>query len=415
MYSLDTGVTPLLVKVREFIRNMAAFNKKVLLYAAIGVSICNRQRQLFKKKQIKRFWTRGIFRDRKLHSEYYTLYQQLRDEEREVHYRYVRMSKERFDHLLNMVREKITKKNTRMREAISAEERLVITLRYLASGMSQQDLCYSFRVGRTTASNIVSDVCVALYDVLSPIYLKPPSTKNEWRKISNDFESLWDLPHCIGAIDGKHIGIDCPKKTGTKYFNYKGFFSIILMAVCDAKYNFTLFDVGQYGSSNDSGALKVSEFGKAFDKHLFNYPDSEKILGCSKDLPFFLVGDEIFPLKDWLMRPYPGKELDESRQVFNYRLSRARRVIENAFGILAARWRIFRGFIRANPKNVENYVLAALSLHNYLRQTDNAGYCPSGFVDSEDSSGKIKPGEWRSILSGDAFFPFAKKTQYSQC
>ena len=97
-----------------------------------------------------------------MHSKCYTLYQQLRDEEREFHYRYLRMSKERFDHLLSLVIEKITKKNTNMREAISAEERLVITLRYLATGMSQQNLCYSFRVGRTTASNIVSDVCVAI-------------------------------------------------------------------------------------------------------------------------------------------------------------------------------------------------------------------------------------------------------------
>ena len=177
------------------------------------------------------------------------------------------------------------------------------------------------------------------------------------------------------------------------------------MAVCDARYNFVLFDVGQYGSGNDSGVLKEAKFGKVFDEHLFNYPDPEKIPGCPLELPFFLVGDDIFPLKDWLMRPFPGKGLDESQHVYNYRLSRARRVIENTFGILVARWRIFRGFIRAKPNNVENYVMAAICLHNYLRQTDNAGYCPTGFVDSEDSTGQIKPGEWRSILSGDAFTP----------
>ena len=115
---------------------MAAFNKRIILYAAIAVIISNRRKSLFKKKQIKRFWTRGIFRDRKLHSEYYTLYQNLRDEDREFHYRYVRMSKERFDHLLSLIRDRITKKNTQMREAITAGERLVVTLRYLATGMS---------------------------------------------------------------------------------------------------------------------------------------------------------------------------------------------------------------------------------------------------------------------------------------
>ena len=92
--------------------------KRIILLAAIGVLASNRSRQLIKKKQIKRFWRRGIFRDRKLHSEYYTLYQNLRDNDREFHYRYVRMSKERFDHLLSLIRNRITKKDTRMRDAI---------------------------------------------------------------------------------------------------------------------------------------------------------------------------------------------------------------------------------------------------------------------------------------------------------
>ena len=178
------------------------------------------RKQLIKKKQIKRFWRRGIFRDRKLHSEYYTLYQTLRESDREFHYRYLRMSEGRFDHLLGLIRDKITKKDTMMREALTAEERLVITCRYLSAGMSQQTLCYNFRVGR------------ALHDAMSPTYLRTPSTEKEWRHVANDFEKLWDLPHCIGAIDGNHIGIDCPKNSAFNYYNYKGFFSMIILAVC---------------------------------------------------------------------------------------------------------------------------------------------------------------------------------------
>ena len=130
---------------------MAAYSKdntraKIIFATAVSVMMLQRKKQLVKKKEIKRFWQRGIFRDRKIHSEYFHLYQTLRDTDREFHYRYLRMSKERFDHLLSLVREKITKKNTILREAITAEERLVITLRYLSSGMSQQDLCYSIQL-----------------------------------------------------------------------------------------------------------------------------------------------------------------------------------------------------------------------------------------------------------------------------
>ena len=80
----------------------------------------------------------------------------------------------------------------------------------------------------------------------------------------------------------------------------------------------------------------------------------------------------------------------------------ARRVIENTFGILVARWRVFQKPIDAKPERVEKIILAAIALHNYLRKTDNACYTPNGFVDSEDNSGNIVPGQWRSILDGNS-------------
>ena len=94
------------------------------------------------------------------------------------------------------------------------------------------------------------------------------------------------------------------------------------------------------------------------------------------------------------------KEVEENA-IFNYRLSRARRVIENAFGIMASRWRIFRSPILAKVETVEKIIKAAVCLHNYLRQTEGVLYCPTGFVDSYDSSGKILPGHWRSVVKDD--------------
>ena len=97
------------------------------------------------------------------------------------------------------------------------------------------------------------------------------------------------------------------------------------------------------------------------------------------------------------MRPYPGK-LNEPERVYNYRLLRARWVIENAFGLLRARWRIFSRPIKASVKIVENFTLGAIALHNYLQQTEAAMFCPNGFVGSTDKSGVIKLGEWRKQI-----------------
>jgi len=192
---------------------------------------------------------------------------------------------------------------------------------------------------------------------------------------------------------------------------------LVLLAVCDARYCFTLIDVGQCGSNNDSGVLANSDMGKGFKQNLLKLPRPETLHGCEYDpLPYYLVGDEIFPLKTWMMRPYPGK-LDEEQRIFNYRLSRARRVIENSFGIMTARWRIFTNPIKASVSNCEKYTMACIALHNYLGQTDNASYCPSGFVDSENGCGEIRQGKWRreiKICNGIVDLPNVRGSRYKE-
>ena len=122
------------------------------------------------------------------------------------------------------------------------------------------------------------------------------------RKIVED----WNMVHCIGVIDGKHIAIECPKNSDSLYYSSKGFFSIVFMAVCDARHCFTLANVGDFGINNDSGILAKSSMGKRFQEQKMKVPSAKPLIGYKGNLPYFLVGDEIFPLKTWLMRPYPG-------------------------------------------------------------------------------------------------------------
>ena len=170
----------------------------------------------------------------------------------------------------------------------------------------------------------------------------------------------------VGAIDGKHVVIEAPAKSGTLHHNYKGTFSIVLLAVCDAKYNFTLVDVCQCGSNNGRGVLAQSKISSVFENNTLNLPESEVLPGTNLDISYFLVGDEIFPLKPWLLRPYPGRLLQLLEMIYNYHHSRARIIIENAFEILRGRWRIFSHPIKASVQNTERYVMACLCLHNYL-------------------------------------------------
>ena len=143
--------------------------------------------------------------------------------------------------------------------------------------------------------------------------------------------------------------------------------------------------------------------GKILANNELKIPGAKRLDRCSFDpVPYYLVVDEIFPLKTWLTRPFPG-QFTGAQRVFNYCFSQSRRVIENTFGILVARWRILHNRIIASDENSESYILATLALHNYWRLTDNAMYKRQDFVDSS-SNGTIRPGEWRQLVGSPKNF-----------
>ena len=93
--------------------------------------------------------------------------------------------------------------------------------RFLATGETYLSLSYSYRVGHTTISRIVPEVCSVLWDKLAHIYMKMPSSEDEWLSIADNYNSKWQFPNCLGALDGKHIVMKAPFNSGTMYFNYK--------------------------------------------------------------------------------------------------------------------------------------------------------------------------------------------------
>ena len=272
-----------------------------------------------------------------------------------------------------------SKVHSRLQQGTSAIATLKLQLifyffSFLAHGDSYRSLANRFRMSTATVSHIVRDTCIGIWSALQPTEMPVPSTE-DWIKIERQFATRWNFPNCVGALDGKHVLIEAPPNSGSVYHNYKGTFSVNLMALADANYKFTIIDVGQYGSNADGGVFQRSEMGRRFYSRGLNIPEPKVIPNANHIglLPHCIVADEAFPLRIDLMRPYPrrskNENLPEDRAIFNYRLSRARRIVENSFGILVQRWRVFNRRLKLDHENVVHVIKASCILHNFLRET----------------------------------------------
>ena len=205
-------------------------------------------------------------------------------------------------------------------------------------------------------------------------------------EISRKFEERWNFPNGLGAVDGKHIVMQQPWKSGSHYRNYKGTDSIILMAMVGPEYEFLFAVVGINGRNSDGGIWAKCSLKKALESNALNIPDPTPLPGKNIDVPFVCTGDDAFPLAKYMMKPYPNTDLKKEKRIFNYRLSRMRRISENGFGILANRWRVFRRPFALQPEKVKVVTLATIALHNWLRSESSTGkiYIPVGLVDYEN-------------------------------
>lgn len=177
------------------------------------------------------------------------------------------------------------------------------------------------------------------------------------------------------------------------YYNYKGFHSIILLGLVDANYCFLYIDVGCNGRVNDAGVYADSSLCWGIEKNLFDFPPDETLSGMNEKLPYVILADDAFRMSSRIIKPY-GERSSTENKVFNYRLSRARRVAENAFGILANKFQILQKDINLDVDKVELITKTACLLHNFIRKEDGPKYVNQ--TDNENIKDiTLSPGTWR--------------------
>lgn len=210
----------------------------------------------------------------------------------------------------------------------------------------------------------------------------------------------WQYPNCLGALHGKHIYIQPPSHSGCTFRNYKGCFSVVLMAVVHAHYKFVYVSVGGQGRLSDDGLFAHSDLHRAMDAGLLNVPEPEPLPNTDTVMLYMLFADDAFLLCTDLQKPFSHQQLDHDQRIYNYRLSRARRVVENTFGILANRLRVFRTTISLDPDKVGKITLASCVIHNFLRARRSESYVPPTLTDRETDDHEFIPGSWREEGQG---------------
>ena len=217
---------------------------------------------------------------------------------------------------------------------------------------------------------------------------------SEWKELETEFRIRWNVPHALGALDGKHVALKKPKNSGALYYNYKGFFSIVMLALVDGQYKFRWVDVGTAGSCSDAQIFNTCHLKRKIDDGSIGFPDPAPITQGGHDVPYFMLADDAFALKTWLMKPYGRRMLTREERIANYRISKSRRVVENTFGILVSRSRVMMATIELPPETVRD-------VHNILRsqyQGLHGGQQPGGDDDDDDV-----PGDGR-LIGGAADF-----------
>ncbi|XP_011202945.2 uncharacterized protein LOC105225956 [Bactrocera dorsalis] len=281
----------------------------------------------------------------------------------------------------------------RNRKAVAPEQRLAITLMFLTEGCHFRVISQAYNLGLTTIRKLIYETLDAIWEELHYDYLSPPNV-SELKDIAEKFYVKTGMPNCMGAINAKHIHITRPKDGGSVYYNFRKSFSIAVVAICDADYVFRHVDVGAEGSRSDGGILARSAFGRKLLDGTLEVPQDTNLPGTSTRFPYYYVGDNTYPLKPNLMRPFPGRKLSEDKDKYNRALNKAREHIENAFGILATRWRVLQTTIHASPENTEKIVLATIIIHNFLMLQNDTDYFTLELVDHTVDNEEID-GRWR--------------------
>jgi len=238
---------------------------------------------------------------------------------------------------------------------VPASFKVAVAIYHCAHGGTWFTTGFVAGISDSLASMYTKEVCTGIAEVLGPEYMRPPSSKEEALLVQKGFEERRGIAHIGGAVDGTHVPWQPDTELFMEHFhNYKGWYSILVVAVVNSFYMFVDADVGRPGRMSDSTACQLSNF-----HHQISL-DREKWLGPSG----VLISDGAFGGADYILSPYPGVNLSAKEQYFNFCFSSTRMYVEQVFGMWKSRWRVCIREQQCSHGMMSLMTYATMILHN---------------------------------------------------
>ena len=316
-------------------------------------------------------------------------------------YEILRMSRTTFNHILVRIHDKLLKK-TVTEEPIPPDFRLAITIYKLACGDYIYTIGEMCGLAKSTVCVIVTETCSAIINTLWDDTVKKyfPTSRDDFKESMVKFGEEWQFPYAFAAVDGSHLPIKRPKggaQAMKQYFNFKGFYSIVLMALVDAEYRFIWPSVGAPGNTHDSTLMQSTEL---WDRIVAGNVIPNIVQQIKNvDIPPLILGDGAFHLRTWIMKPHGDAVLPEDKRNFNYRHSRARLVTEGAFSRLKSRFRVLFRKCESNKETVKLYGLASVVLHNLCIELGDLVPRKFDLTLDHAANKRLSPEEVRDVLA----------------
>ncbi|KAJ8750517.1 hypothetical protein K2173_015668 [Erythroxylum novogranatense] len=281
------------------------------------------------------------------------------------------ISRRTFNYVCSLVEEDMTSKSREFiflnGKPLSLHDQVAVALRRLASGDSLVTIADSFGLNHSTVSQVTWRFVESMEE-RGLHHLRWPSGESEILEIKSKFEKILGLPNCCGLLDTTHITmlLSSSDPASNAWLDKEKNHSMVLQAIVDAQMRFRDIVTGWPGKLEDSVVFQSSNFCKLCEK-------GERLNGRTfqlsegSEIREYIIGDAAFPLLPYLIVPYDGTELPESRTEFNKRLSTAQMVAQRAFARLKETWKIIKGVMwRPDRHRLPRIILVCCLLHNIV-------------------------------------------------